>query len=149
MVDRLRRFIHSGSGLVSGGGLVPGSSSTCYGCRNAPPPSDRRSVPLDHCRRCCRCPGSHSSIYPLISPASQMASHPTTATKCEGPTWSPHVSGIQPTGFREWVEKMRAIVLGRKNEVLFSSKKTFTKKIKQSSKVKKRTDYSANQPRVA
>ena len=34
---------------------------------------------------------------------------------CEGPTWSPHVSGIRPTGFREWVEKMRAIVLGRLN----------------------------------
>ena len=35
--------------------------------------------------------------------------NPTTATKCEGPAWSPHVSGIRPTGNSECEQKMRAM----------------------------------------
>ena len=67
--------------------------------------------------------------------------HSFKQSLCEGPTWSPHVSGIRPTGFREWAQKMRAIVSERKNEVLFSSQKHSQKK----TTFQKKTMFSHNQ----
>ena len=40
-----------------------------------------------------------------FSEASKKKKDPTTATKCEGPAWSPHVSGIRATGYRDCGQK--------------------------------------------
>ena len=49
-----------------------------------------------------RCPPS-PRLPPRLSSSSEASKKkdPTTATKCEGPEWSPHVSGIRATGYRE------------------------------------------------
>ena len=45
---------------------------------------------------------------------------PMANTCCEGPAWSPHVSGIRPTRFRECGQKRGQLSQDKKSESIFS-----------------------------
>ena len=75
----------------------PSSSSICSRTPRDSVCSIRRQI-----RPRPRCPPS-PRLPPRLSSSSEASKKkdPTTATKCEGPAWSPPVSGIRVTGYRE------------------------------------------------